>query len=504
MKIKLNHPRSIIFKWLISYVLILIIPLVIFLIVMFRFVNVLDGEINYSNTLLLKQLQMQIDNVLYDAKELCAEISIDPNLQQLSDDANNVSAYDLSQIVYNLGQRAVIKNQPVEFYAYYFQRDLIINNSLYCDRQFFYDTYLYDTDIDSNQWNKMITSRYSTTTFATFNYMDANHEASSKIVMITPLTIYHGGESYGYVAVVFNGTELVAKGMALQGLKRENVMILNSDNKVLFNSLARPLPDTSWKYDALQNDTDEAFSNLSNGDDVVSYISSKEVKWKYIIAVPKKAYQSKMIYVRNCMIAGLLLCFVIGGFSIVMMLRNNYGPVSKIMKAAKKYTDDPAKTPDTRNEFQYISNVIDEIQNEKLSIASVLQSQKEKMRSQILLQLLENKDLAEKLTIQDLERNDILFQSDCFFVLLYAIRDYSQLFGQQNETLDDIEKYKLSSLVIRNVTEELLNEQQMKTFFFHTSKIIGFIVNHEETDEKKAMSVITDQVEKANLFFDKN
>ena len=60
--------KSVIHKWLLSYILILIIPLLIFLGSISQFLNVYKNEIKHSNSLILEQARIQMDQVLYETK----------------------------------------------------------------------------------------------------------------------------------------------------------------------------------------------------------------------------------------------------------------------------------------------------------------------------------------------------------------------------------------------------------------------------------------------------
>lgn len=500
---KLSQPKSIVFKWLLSYLLILIIPVLLFAIFMFRFVHVLDGEIAYSNSMLLEQFRLQMDDIVYDAREMCAEISLDPDTQMLADPSDPVSAFELSQIVENLNRRYIVKNSSFDFCVSYYQRNLVIDNSVYGDSQFYYDTYIKTQGVDYSQWNAIVSSKNTATTYTTLDYTDSAGGKAQKIVMIIPLSITKGSNPYANVVVMFDESELMDKQLGFEQLKRENILILNSDNKILYTNRVLPLTD-KWKYAELSDEASTADHNLSTHDDIISYIGSKVANWKYIVMVPKKAYQSKITGIEDCMFVCLLLCFVFGGISIGMMLRRNYNPVNEIVQTAEKYLGFQTRKPSDINEFQYISNIIDEFQQEKMSTASMLENQKEQLRSQLLLRLIENKDLSAQPTVEELEQYDIRFQSDCFFILLYSIHDYSDLFIQPNDTLDNTEKFKLASLILRNVTEECLNDQQMQTYFFHTANMVGIIINLCAGDGAQAISIIAEQVEKARAFFEKN
>ena len=62
-----KYNKSVIYKWLLSYIAILILPLIIFTASMMKFLTVYEDEIKYSNSLILEQARMKMDQALHEA-----------------------------------------------------------------------------------------------------------------------------------------------------------------------------------------------------------------------------------------------------------------------------------------------------------------------------------------------------------------------------------------------------------------------------------------------------
>lgn len=508
MKSVWKHSQSVWFKWLVSFSLILIIPLAVFMVFMAQFTNILNSEIHSSNSMLLEQLQMQMDDILYDTKEMCSEIAIDNEIQQLADVTHPLSSYDLAQIVANLRQKSIVKKYDMNFYIYATKRDLVISDSTYGDSRFYYDTYLKLTGIDYDKWNKAIHSTSDGVTFTAFHSLDPHAGRDSKIVMIVPMALYRGGEVYANIVVELNQADYMKQSGLLQNL-HSIIMVLNRDNRVLYCSTEKYKTAFPLNYSSFDPTDTRVMNNLSTGREIVSYIGSKEYSWKYIVIIPRKAYQAKITYTQGVMRLCLLLCLAIGGYAIFVLLRSNYKPISDLLATAGRCVNQPAKMPGNFknvSEFQYLSGVIRSINDEKISAVHTMEDQKQKLRSHMILKLLENKEISDKLSLHELAQYNIEFVPGCFYVLVYSVRCYAHLFGSQDESLDNVEKYRLVCLILHNVTEELFSEQHIRVFYFHGAENLGFILNFSEGsgDRNRFTSIITEMVDKARVFVDAN
>jgi two-component system response regulator YesN len=74
--------RSIKYPWLLSYITLLIIPILISIVVYFVSSKVLEGEIGKANNSLLKQVQYEIDSRLKDIEKSAFGISINPSVKE--------------------------------------------------------------------------------------------------------------------------------------------------------------------------------------------------------------------------------------------------------------------------------------------------------------------------------------------------------------------------------------------------------------------------------------
>jgi AraC-like DNA-binding protein/DNA-binding beta-propeller fold protein YncE len=226
---------------------------------------------------------------------------------------------------------------------------------------------------------------------------------------------------------------------------------------------------------------------------IITHIDSQAVNWKYIIITAEKAYMGQLNILRNKMVLSVVLCCVIGSLIIFYLLRHNYTPLKSVVKSIEESAAELADG--VMNEFQYITQTIKQLQNEKKVTNEIMKKQKRTLSSQMVLNLVENRDITNEIDLHTLEKYDICFQSDIFLVLTFFVFDGEGPFPNDNEIIDDKEKNKMICLIIQNITEELFREKDIKTFFFHTGRLIGFIINPPPGNESALIDDISDKHE---------
>ncbi|WP_129723446.1 hypothetical protein [Xylanivirga thermophila] len=102
---KFFRKRSIVFSFLISYICILIIPILIGGIIYFKSLDIVKNEITQSNTAMLRQVQQTIDSRLIDVNNLLLMISLDNRVLSTMNVRNKLDAmnrYTMKQIIDDL------------------------------------------------------------------------------------------------------------------------------------------------------------------------------------------------------------------------------------------------------------------------------------------------------------------------------------------------------------------------------------------------------------------
>ncbi len=484
--------KSVVGTWLISYVFVLVLPVIILAGSMFRFVSVLDGEINYSNSIILEQIQLKMDSVVERYNTLCADISIDPNIRKLLGlrSRSDISPYELYQTVLSLRRLAATKEQSGDILIYFAGSSLVLDQSTYQSPDYYYDVYLKSSGIPKDTWLELISQKHALPKYYRLQY-ESNGALVDRIVLIRPIMLEMHSGLYANIVLFMDDTGFMQQDFT--SFKRETILIIDSSDQILYNSSQFPIEPGVLKYSDPTASTD---MQLSGRDVIVSRIQSRSASWKYIIIVEKSSYLQQVDAIKRQITLSVALCLVMGGALIAYSLLRNYKPLRGILKALPRENPPQEKY----NEYQLIVRAIGELQHEVLSAQHTLEQQKSALREQAVLSLLENRNISPLTTAEMLQKYDISFQPGGVLVLLCAIRPGDGPFVEDNASLSEAERDSLSCLILRNVMSELFSDAGMLVYPFRSGQALGFLLN--PPDGMDVFSVIAAKLKTAHALFD--
>jgi two-component system response regulator YesN len=484
--------RSVVGTWFISYAFVLVLPVIILASSMLRFVGVLDEEINYSNSIILEQIQLKMDSVVERYNTLCADISIDPNIRKLLGlrSRSDISPYELYQTVLSFCRLAATKEQAGDILIYFAGPDLVLDQSTYQAPDYYYDVYLKNSGIPKDTWLELISQRHVSSKYYRLQY-EANGSPVDRIVLVRPIMLEMHSGLYANIVLFMDDTHFMQQDFT--SFKRETILIIDSGDQVLYNSSGFPIEPGVLKYSDPAASTD---IQLSGRNVIVSRIQSRSANWKYIIIVEKASYLEQVDEIKRQITMSVALCLVVGGALIAYSLLRNYRPLRGVLKALPR--DNPPQ--EKYNEYQMISRAIGELQHEVQSVQHTMEQQKDALREQAVLSLLENRNISPLSTDEMLQKYDIAFQPGGFLVLLCMIRPGDGPFVEGNDSLSEAERDSLSCLILRNVISELFSETGMLVYPFRSGQTLGFLLNPPEGMD--VLPVISAKLETAQVLFD--
>lgn len=116
--------------WLISYCLILLIPILFNLVIYQKTISLIREEINVANGALLSEIRRGMDNILRSVEELSTDIAMNSRVKELAKQSapfSDSSYYQAFQLSKEFGLQGISKNSVVNYYVYFKKSDYIIS-----------------------------------------------------------------------------------------------------------------------------------------------------------------------------------------------------------------------------------------------------------------------------------------------------------------------------------------------------------------------------------------
>lgn len=468
--------HSIRFTWLISYIMILLIP-VIFGAVIFKVANnIIEEEVNKTNMAMLKQVQTNMDNILNDARRLSSDIALNSKVQQLMT-TNSYPDTDSQNIVtelYKEFKRYDATNGYIDdFYVFFRNSDFILSPLTAAKTKHMYDILGYNGEMSYDQWHLLLSTKHIREYLPlSLKYTDIGQMRTIAYFDTLPMT--RPDDVLATIVIIFNESRFQEMIQNIQGVNEGEVYILDQNNNLLASAKSPSLPQ-ELVHEKFGSMSGSFTRKISEENATVSYICSDTSYLKYVSVIPKRIFMQKSVYFWNVVIVYFILCLLIGGIAAYILTKRNYNPVHKLLKTLYNSDKTPNNGQTHFNEYKIINDKIHNILDERDNINRRFEQQRSIFRSSYLQKLLKG-TLGENIPIHEgLSSLNISFISDQFAVMLIYIEDLGSFSSPDNQENSD-KAFETVKFIISNIMEELTN-QQHRGFMIDMDEVMACLVN---------------------------
>ncbi|KRF10030.1 hypothetical protein ASG89_00310 [Paenibacillus sp. Soil766] len=496
----LNTRNSIIFTQILSYILILLIPIIFTGIVYFVTVRTIEQETNRANLAMLKQVQLNMDNILKDAERLSFEIAFNPDIQMLatSQETNwNNKQYEVSQIVKDFKRMNITNGYIDDFYVYFKNLDAVISSSAASRSNYMY-SFLVKNGLKYEQWIDTLQHAYSGRYISIDNQTSSN-ENPGALAYMRSIPISNTEKSLATIVIQLKKERFTEMIQNLQSAQYGSIFILDNDNNILASTASFHLSDI-LQLEELKRSDNMLVKGQGKDSLIISYTKSDVSNLTYVSIVQREIVMEKSEFTEKLMIASIILCLIFGGAVSVLLTWRNYNPVRNLIRIVQngkiKNSYDRSS-----NEYQFIYEAIQDALQEKENINLKLKQQSSVVRADFLQKLLKGKFGNISVHHNAFYALDMQFISGDFIVVLLSIEDKGKLISLGIG--DDFEaKSKLPTFVITNVFEELLGARY-KNFATEIDEKIVFLVNLQDPEAEDHVQELVNITEELQSFFGK-
>lgn len=490
--------KSIFISWLLSYISILLIPILISIVIYAVTGKVVEDEINRSNLTLVNQIRQSMDNQLRDIERLSLEIAWNKNVEGLLGFKGDFKDH---RYITNLAVRdfkvySVATGLINNFYLYLKNGRFVITPTTACDEELFLSILEENDGINAQQWQD-ITGMKGKQSYLSVTRKMKDGKTMKTIVFVRPLPLGRITEPSGTIVVLLNEDRFQAVIKNVKVVKNGAVMIIDKNDSILAVTEGSEIPGF-LKYEDTDSSAGPGHFRFNGEDIVVSRVNSQVADWQYVSIVNEKTYMEKVSFVRKLTWYSVLLCLVVGGLVAYLFLKKNYNPVNQLVQTLERKLG--VVVDRTYNEYLFIQKTINNTLDEKEKMKENLKQQNAVLRDNFLARLLKGRFSSRVPVEEALLSYDIRFVSDYFAVLAFYVEDYSILFSAENgrrSAMDPDEQLELVQFIIGNMVEELVGKRN-KGFMLEIDELLVCLVNFGEdqvVDGKSEMLKICSDVQ---------
>lgn len=292
--------KKIYIKFLLSYILILLLALIIAFFIYEQAVGILKKHAFESSLASLEQGRNVLEKRLEDIKNMSIQLSMDQKVLNLmnpvSNDTSDLSMYDVMQAQSSISTYRITNNFINSYSVYLKEPKVILSNyASSIDEKYYYDRAFRYGQMSYNEWFDLIMGKRYTRTILPSNSVVINNQERSMLTYLQSIPIDGVGKPKGVVAIFFDSSEIYNVFNSLFAQNCDWVCIYDSSGNVVTYLYDGGVKD-KIDFTLFSEQSGYLEEYISGEKTLISYTTSANNGWKYVAGFP---YDSVMVEVNN-------------------------------------------------------------------------------------------------------------------------------------------------------------------------------------------------------------
>ncbi|GAE05429.1 AraC family transcriptional regulator [Paenibacillus sp. JCM 10914] len=432
-----SHRVSVFVTLLMSYLVVLLIPVIVFGGLYSRIEKVMIENANNANMALIEQAKQVVDGRLDEMHLISRNITSHPKLDVLlkaSTPQNGAENYSYYSFIQEMQRYRNSSSFITDFYVYLRESDIVLSPTLKTTSSIlFSDIYGY-TNLNYNQYQSDILhgihlNRYMPVT-------EVGKGLNQKRMLTYMQTLPFGEKRNPKGALIMLIEEKQIAGL-LQEIVKSNhgtIYIKDASGQVIL-SAGESAESSTWR-------TERDHPMLT-----VSTISARS-GWEYISVVPEHVFMEKVNMVKRMAAGVLAICLAAGIAACAYMTYRAYHPLRDIIRFIIQAH--PARDGEVRNEYEFIKSTMVDSFGKQTMMKEQLSRQTPVIRSNFLQRLLKGSVDESDMSDHAMAFMGLTFPYPGFAVALIELRDASGFIHNERES-----EWALIRFVTGKVAEEI-------------------------------------------------
>ncbi|OMF57303.1 hypothetical protein BK138_01395 [Paenibacillus rhizosphaerae] len=474
-----KYNRSVIVTWLISYITVLMVPILISIVLYFITYQQVKTETNRSNALLLEQMEMSIDSKLKGLEQLSLEIALNRNISSFSSvdpPLSDAHYYDLFQISESLRTYKNANDYIEQIYVIYTNSDTVISTYDHMNRQGLFQKLRQQDDTSFEQWNSLFERKY-VNGYTPMTFWDGG-TSTPVVVFARSLVFNTPGQPPAIVLFVMKDSKLIESAPRHPDAR---MFILDTESRYIAARTDPGLLPQHLTYGELRDQQGIVYKDVQEQQAAVSYITSKITGWKYVSVLPASLFNEKMQYMRKLIWISIGMCFLVGGVICVLFLRKNYMPIQVMLQSLSHKFG--LRFDGGSSEYSFLQGAIQHYFTEKEDMRARLDQHRNTIRAHLIRRLLKGSIEKEALLHESLAAHHIEFSSDRFVVILMSVDGFGKFEQYGQNGLSD-QKEQMLHFILTNVLVDAAADDAA-IYTTEMNDVLACIVNFHKSDSEE-------------------
>ncbi|MFD5020384.1 AraC family transcriptional regulator [Paenibacillus sp. NPDC058367] len=469
---QLRHKnRSVYMTWMLSYVSVLLVPILISGVIYGATLNVVKAEINRANQSILLQMEQAIDSQFKGIENLSLEVSLNRRIAAFISADTNLSDsdhYDVYQIANDLRVYEIANDFLEGIYIYYKNSDTVIARNNRMNIEALYDHIRLEEHMPFQSLREYFDQGYIKGYHSVV--VSEENEWRPTVMYAQNVNSTIMNQPGAVLLFMIDRSKLLEQASAPE---KGTIFILDKDNRFIA-STGDSLSEPALLYSDMSKESGQLEIETDGHRLVASYTTSSITGWKYVMTLPANVYHQKMNVVEQLTIASILLCLIVGGGVTYWLLKRNYLPIHALIQSLSfkaGFTFDRGS-----NEYSFLEQALSSTFHEKEELHYKLNQHNNTLRSHFLQRLLKGQLDSHIPLHESFSAYDLRFPLGGFSVILLRIEHFGK-FHRKDE--DQVHNKRLLHFLIANVVEEVARKSVNAYAVELDQELLACIVNHQ-------------------------
>lgn len=490
MKVGKYGRSSLIKRFLLSYIAILIIPTLIASFVIRETAIMIKKDALEANHNLLKQTQSYIEKSFGEVHTLSINIAMDESLRWLLNNKRPIQGADIPTLRDNIQRLQFYRLSMNPIYNYYLiypnSSIVLTQNSLYNMKDFYGNIYK-NNSMEYEEWVKTVLNIRHNMKILPASPALVEGNTESVITYLESIPLEPALPQLGTIMVLIKEDEIMK---SLTGINTEgggNVYIINSSGDIIASKDKANHIDIP--EDILKNKTDGYSEREIAGKKMLfSYTNSQLYGWTFVAVTQSEVVLSRVNYIWKLIFMAFFSCLFLGLAAAYILAYKNAKPIREIIRMIKANTD--IASTETSDEYNYLHSTFSSLIERDEALKEKLQKHIPLIQAEFIKRLIKGEFSSQDEINSNMLQADLNLEGSCFNVIIIQFKGYNS-----ELSLDTLKELNILKIIFKNIFNELQNEELSAHSMDMDETKFTFVMCYRHKDNAKStLSGLVSQV----------
>lgn len=453
--------KSMLKGWVVSYIVVLMVPLLICFVSYFQMYGTVKEEIENTNILMFKHFATNIDYKLKELSNIEIDLMDDAALNNLCNYKQPLSIdqkYEILRYAKEEMKFTKLLGDFISGYCIYIpEAHIVIRTGGFGNANTAYTEFQIE-NMDEKEWMELIDQKHFR------KFVPVQTVNGSGILYLHSLPAMKDSFCMNFIALI--KSEYFKEALSSLTLQNGgNFFILDSSNTVVYKDKTQD-EILDLKYEIIDTEKVESIKLPGGKNMVMTAVDSAIADLKFISFIPKKGFWEKAFDLMRLFITSVILCLMIGILIIYVFTKRNYRPVNRLLAILSNNRE----LKNDKDEYQFILSAVTNMLEEKRIICDKLNKKNADIQKIVLSKILQG-GWSFKDTEEILDMYHINIPDGNYAVILFSLDNYENYF----ENTDDKSYMKENINMVNYAIVSILNEMLFKQYSCNTTEAGGLL-----------------------------